>query len=43
VPTGIGLSFEVFRNVQMNDNTLSGCPSCGVTRVWQGHEAFPDS
>lgn len=43
VPTGIGMDFESFREVDMSDNTLGGCPACGGDHLWQKEDAFPDS
>jgi endogenous inhibitor of DNA gyrase (YacG/DUF329 family) len=43
VPTGIGAPFEVFKTMQMDDNVLGNCPSCGASHVWQSSDAFPDS
>lgn len=43
VPTGIGMGFDAFKSVAMNDNVIESCPSCGKRHVWQQEEAFPDS
>lgn len=43
VATGIGMDFESLKNVDMRDNTLGDCPSCGQDHVWQKKDAFPDS
>lgn len=43
VPTGIGINYESLRNVEMSDNVLGACPSCGGEHIWQGEDAFPDS
>lgn len=42
VSTGIGMDFETFKSVAMEDNVIE-CPACGETHLWQGKDAFPDA